>query len=45
MAFLQHISDIMMEYCCDSCSTNKLFYKSFLVLLEAREVILNVWLY
>ena len=36
---------MMVQYCCGSGSTNKLFCKCFLLLQEANEVILNVWLY
>ena len=36
---------MMVQYCCDSGSTNKLFCKCFLPWQEANEVILNVWLY
>ena len=43
--FMQHVSDMMVQYCCGSGSTNKLFCKCFLLLQEANEVILNVWLY
>ena len=44
--FMQHVMQHMMvQYCCDSGSTNKLFCKCFLLLPEANEVILNVWLY
>ena len=33
---------MMVQYCCGSGSTNKLFCKCFLLLQEANEVILNV---
>ena len=36
---------MMAQYCYDSGSSNKLYCKSFLLLQEANEVILNVWLY
>ena len=36
---------MMVQYCCDSGSTNKLFCMCFLLWQEANEVILNVWLY
>ena len=36
---------MMVLYCCGSGSTNKLFCMCFLLLQEANEVILNVWLY
>ena len=36
---------MMMQNCCGSGSTNKIFCKCFLLLQEANEVILNVWLY
>ena len=36
---------MMVQYCCGSGITNKLFCKCFLLLQEANEVILNVWLY
>ena len=36
---------MIVQYCCGSGSTNKLFCKCFLLLQEANEVILNVWLY
>ena len=36
---------MMVQYCCDSGSTNKLFCKCFLLWQEANEVILNVWLF
>ena len=36
---------IMVQYCCGSGSTNKLFYRCFLLCQEANEVILDVWLY
>ena len=35
---------MMVQYCCGSGSTNKLFCKCFLLQHEANEVILNVWL-
>ena len=35
---------MMVQYYCDSGSTNKLFWKCFLLWQEANEVILNVWL-
>ena len=35
---------MMVQYCCGSGSTNNLFRKCFLLLQEANEVILNVWL-
>ena len=34
---------MMLQYCCGSGSTNKLFCKR--LLQEANEVILSVWLY
>ena len=34
---------MMVQYCCSSGSTNKLFFKFFLLCQEANEVILNVW--
>ena len=33
-----------MQWCCDSGSTNKLFFKYLLVRQEANEMIVNVWL-
>ena len=33
---------MMVQYCCGSGSTNKLFCKCFLLLQEANELILNV---
>ena len=36
---------MMVQYCCGSGSTNKLFCMCFLLWQEAKEVILNVWLY
>ena len=36
---------MMVQYCCGSGSTNKLFYKCFLLRQEANEVILFVSLY
>ena len=36
---------MMVQYSCDSGSTNMLFCKCFLPLQEANEVILHVWLY
>ena len=36
---------IMVQYCCGSGSTNKLFCMCHLLCQEATEVILNVWLY
>ena len=36
---------MMLQYCCGSGSTNKLFIRCFLLRQEANEVILNVWLY
>ena len=35
---------MMVQYCCDSGSKNKLFCMSFLLRHEANEVILNAWL-
>ena len=35
---------MMVQYCCGSGSINKLFCMCFLLLQEANEVILNVWL-
>ena len=35
---------MMVQYCCGSGSTNRLFYMCFFLLQEANEVILNVWL-
>ena len=34
---------MMVQYCCDSGSTNKLICECFLLGQEANEVILNVW--
>ena len=42
--FLQHVSDKMEQYCCDSGCANKLLCIIFLLLQEANEVILDVWL-
>ena len=36
---------MMMQYCCGSGSTSKLFRKCFLLWQEASDVILNVWLF
>ena len=36
---------MMVQYFCDSGSTNKLFCKCFLLWQEANEVILDVLLY
>ena len=36
---------IMVQYCCGSGNTNKLFRRCFLLRQKANEVILNVWLY
>ena len=36
---------MMVQHCCGSCSTNKLFCMCFLLWQEANEVILNMWLY
>ena len=36
---------MMVQYCCDSGSTNKLFSMCFLPWQEANKAILNVWLY
>ena len=30
---MQHVSDMMVQYCCDSGSTNKLFCKCFLIII------------
>ena len=35
---------MVVQYFCDSGSTNKLFYMPFLLSQEANEVILDVWL-
>ena len=35
---------LMVQYCCGSDRTNKLFCKRFLPWQEANEVIQNVWL-
>ena len=35
---------MMVQYCCGSGSTNKLFCICFLLYQEANEEILNVWL-
>ena len=40
-AFQRHV---MVQYYCGSGSTNKLFSRCFLLLQEANEVILSVWL-
>ena len=37
--------NVMVQYCCGSGSTNKLFRMCFLLWQEANEVILNVLLY
>ena len=36
---------MIVQYCCSSGSTNRLFYKCFFLRQEANEVILDVWLY
>ena len=36
---------MMVQYCCDSGSTNKLFCRCFLLRQESNEVISDVWLY
>ena len=36
---------MMMQYCCDSTCTSKLFCMYFLLLHEANELILDMWLY
>ena len=36
---------MMVQYCCGSGSTSKLFCMCFLLKHEANEVIFNVWLY
>ena len=36
---------MMVQYYCDSGSTNKLFYMCFILRQEANEVILDVWLH
>ena len=36
---------MMVQYCCGSGSTNKLFCMCSLLLQETNEVILNVWFY
>ena len=36
---------MMVQYCCDSGSTNKLFFMCILICQEVNEVRLHVWLY
>ena len=36
---------MMVQYCCGSGSTDKLFCRCFLLRQEANEVTLDVWLY
>ena len=36
---------MMVQYCCDSGSTNNLFCKCFLHWQKTNKVILNMWLY
>ena len=36
---------MIVQYCCDSGSTNKLFYMCSLLQQDANEVILDVWSY